>query len=367
MATTDRASTEAPAHDDSRRVSILLGALFGLAGMGSSSAAVTLPLLGPDLGVTPGLAAWTISLYVLMLAVTTALYGRSPTWSASGAAAGRLVLMTVGALVEADGPDDRAPCSAARARAGCRSGRRADAGVADAVASVQGDGPRPRVGRLAGTAAAISCLGPLAGGAGGVGARVAGGDGAAHPRHPGRPVPVARADRRWQRCRARHRRGGPGRLTAAGMVLLVQSPSAGIAVAAIGAGLLVLGVPAVSASVRRRPEGFLPVEVVRNAGRRAQRDRRRCRPASWFALLIALPAVLWPTAGRHGRSGSRWCPSAVVALGVPRVTGPAARPSRRRALDRGGRRWSPPAPCSVASLGAHWVNAPLLVARDHAR
>ena len=61
---------------DSRRVSTLLGVLFGLAGMGSSSAAVALPILGPDLGVSSGIAAWTISLYVLMLAVTTAVYGR---------------------------------------------------------------------------------------------------------------------------------------------------------------------------------------------------------------------------------------------------------------------------------------------------
>ena len=44
--------------------------------MGSSSAAVALPLLADDLDVSAGLAAWAISLYVLMLAVTTALYGR---------------------------------------------------------------------------------------------------------------------------------------------------------------------------------------------------------------------------------------------------------------------------------------------------
>src|SRR4029079_14488242 len=46
--------------DDSRRVSLLLGLLFGLAGMGSSSAAVALPLMGEDLGVGVGVAAWTI-------------------------------------------------------------------------------------------------------------------------------------------------------------------------------------------------------------------------------------------------------------------------------------------------------------------
>ena len=63
-------------HDDSGRVSLLLGLLFGLAGMGSSSAAIALPLMGADLGVSVGVAAWTISLYALMLAVTTAVYGR---------------------------------------------------------------------------------------------------------------------------------------------------------------------------------------------------------------------------------------------------------------------------------------------------
>ena len=62
--------------DDSGRVSVLLGVLFGLAGMGSSSAAIALPLIADDFGVTSGHATWTISLYALMLAVTTAVYGR---------------------------------------------------------------------------------------------------------------------------------------------------------------------------------------------------------------------------------------------------------------------------------------------------
>ena len=86
-------------------LAVLAGVLFGLAGMGSSSAAVTLPLLGPDLGVTPGLAAWTISLYVLMLAVTTAVYGRvSDLVGVRAPLLAGLVLMSVGALVAALAP-----------------------------------------------------------------------------------------------------------------------------------------------------------------------------------------------------------------------------------------------------------------------
>ena len=91
--------------DDSRRVANLLGLLFGLAGLGSSSAAVALALLADDLGVSAGLAAWVISLYVLMLAVTTALYGRvSDLVGVRGPLLAGLVLMSVGALVAAVAP-----------------------------------------------------------------------------------------------------------------------------------------------------------------------------------------------------------------------------------------------------------------------
>ena len=68
--------------DDSRRVSMLIGVLFGLAGMGSAAAAVALPALGQDFDLSVGGTAWTISLYALMFAVTTALYGRF--WGLSG-------------------------------------------------------------------------------------------------------------------------------------------------------------------------------------------------------------------------------------------------------------------------------------------
>ncbi|HEX8343382.1 MAG TPA: MFS transporter, partial [Actinoplanes sp.] len=61
---------------DARRVSVLVGLLFGLAGMGSSSAAIALPVLATDLHISTGVSAWAISLYALMLAVATAVYGR---------------------------------------------------------------------------------------------------------------------------------------------------------------------------------------------------------------------------------------------------------------------------------------------------
>src|SRR3954453_6834998 len=69
-------ATTLSAAADARRVSALVGLLFGLAGMGSSSTAIALPVLATDLGVSTGVSAWAISLYALMLAVATAVYGR---------------------------------------------------------------------------------------------------------------------------------------------------------------------------------------------------------------------------------------------------------------------------------------------------
>ena len=61
---------------DAGRVAALVGLLFGLAGMGSAAVAVTLPAIAADLGLSTGGASWIISLYALMLAVATAVYGR---------------------------------------------------------------------------------------------------------------------------------------------------------------------------------------------------------------------------------------------------------------------------------------------------
>jgi MFS family permease len=140
----------------------------------------------------------------------------------------------------------------------------------------------------------------------------------------------------------------------------VQSPSAGIAVAAVGAGLLVVGVPAVTASVRRRPGGFLPVEVIRNPVVVRSAVAAAAVPASWFALLIALPAVLLADGWEAWQVGLAMVPSAAVALGVPRVTGPLLdRVGAGRSIVVAGLVAS--GALLVASLGAHWVSAPLLV------
>src|SRR3954468_9753331 len=146
------------------RVPLLVGLLFGLTGLGSSSAAIVLPVLGDDLGVSIGISAWAISLYALMLAVATAVYGR-----VSDLVGQRLpllvgvVLMTTGALAGALAPNFGVLLGA-RIVQGAGAAAVPTLGVAIVTARFSGRSRGIALGRVAGIAAAVSCLGPLAGG-----------------------------------------------------------------------------------------------------------------------------------------------------------------------------------------------------------
>ena len=110
------------------------------------------------------MAAWTISLYVLMLAVTTAVYGRVS--DLVGVRLPLLVgigLMTGGALVAALAPS-YGVLLAARICQGAGAAAVPTLGVAILSARYDGEVRGLAFGRLAGIAAAVSCLGPLVGG-----------------------------------------------------------------------------------------------------------------------------------------------------------------------------------------------------------
>ena len=149
--------------------------------------------------------------------------------------------------------------------------------------------------------------------------------------------------------------------TAAGLVLLVQSPASGVVVATAGALLLALGVPAVAAWVRRRPEGFLPRRVVREPVVVRSALAASAVPAAWFALLIAVPAVL----AARGLDAAAGGPGAGARARSP-ASSPPGWPGRcSRASGRPGR-WSPPTrrprvALGVAALGAARGSAAILV------
>lgn len=307
---------------DARRISLLVGLLFGLAGMGSSSAAIALPVLARDLDVSTGVSAWAISLYALMLAVATAVYGRVS--DLVGIRLPLLVgvgLMTAGALVGSLAPVFPV-LLAARIFQGAGAAAVPTLGVAIISFRFHGAVRAAALGRVAGVAAAVSCLGPLAGGSieGLLGWRAV----IALPMLGALLVPLL-----W---RSLPTEGSGARLdllgavlvagTAAGVVLLVQSPSTGPAVAAVGAALLVLGAPSVAWWVRRRPHGFLPLSVIRNPAVVRSALAAAAVPAAWFALLIAVPAVLVGRGWEPWLVGVALLPSAVTGLLAPRVAGP---------------------------------------------
>ena len=307
---------------DARRVSTLVGLLFGLAGMGSSSAAIALPAVAADLDVSTGVSAWAISLYALMLAVATAVYGRVS--DLLGIRLPLLVgvgLMTGGALAGAIAPSFGV-LLAARIFQGAGAAAVPTLGVAIVAARYAGQVRGVALGRVAGIAAAVSCLGPLVGGSieGFLGWRAV----IALPMLGALLVPSL-----W---RALPTAGSGARLdllgavlvagTAAGVVLLVQSPSTGPVVAAVGGVLMVLGIPLVAMRVRHRPHGFLPRSVIRNAVVVRSALAAAAVPAAWFALLIAVPAVLVGRGWEPWVVGVALLPSVVTGLLAPRVAGP---------------------------------------------
>jgi MFS family permease len=307
---------------DAGRVAALVGLLFGLAGMGSAAVAVTLPAIAEDLDLTTGGASWIISLYALMLAVATAVYGR-----VADLAGIRLPLiigvgiMASGALLGALAPSYEL-LLAARLMQGTGAAAVPVLGMAIVSARYEGGVRTTALGKVAGTAAAVSALGPLAGGL--VEDALSWRAVVALPALGLLVVPAL-----W---RALPTQGSGARLdvlgavlvagTATGLVLLVQSPASGALVATIGALLLALGVPAAASRVRRRPEGFLPLVVVREPVVVRSALAASAVPAAWFALLIAVPAVLAAQGWTPLSIGLALVPSAVTGFLAPQLAGP---------------------------------------------
>jgi MFS family permease len=307
---------------DAGRVAALVGLLFGLAGMGSAAVAVTLPAIAADLDLSTGGVSWVISLYALMLAVATAVYGRVA--DLAGIRLPLLVgvaLMAGSAVLGALAPSYEV-LLAARLLQGSGAAAVPVLGMAIVSARYDGSVRTNALGRVAGTAAAVSALGPLAGGL--VEDLLSWRAVVALPALGLLVVPAL-----W---RAVPSEGTGARLdllgavlvagTASGLVLLVQSPSSGIAVAVAGALLLALGVPAATAWVKRRPEGFLPMAVVREPVVVRSALAASCVPAAWFALLIAVPAVLAVRGWTPLEVGLALVPSAVTGFLAPRLAGP---------------------------------------------
>ena len=306
----------------SGRTAALLGGLFALAGMGSAAAAVALVPLADSFDVSVAAASWTISLYVLTLGVATAVYGRVA--DLVGPRLPMLVglgLMTFGALLAALAPTFGVHL-VARLFQGAGAAAVPTLGATIITTRYVGEVRSAALLRLAGVTAAGSCLGPLLGGIAvdTVGWRAA----IALPVLGLLLVPML-----WSSLDV----GGSGArldilgavvtaVAAAGLVLLVQSPSTGLTVALVGLGLLILGVPAAALRVRHRPHGFLPLSVVRNPLVVRSAIAAAAIPAAWFALLVAVPGVLIGHGWDSWEVGLALVPCALVGLLTPRLARP---------------------------------------------
>jgi MFS family permease len=312
----------APDETAAKRTALVLGILFGLAGMGSSGAALALAPLADTYHVGMGAAAWTISLYALTFGVGTAVYGRvADLQGPRFPMVVGLSLMTFGALVAAMAPTFELHL-AGRLFQGAGAAAVPTLGAAILTARFSGRVKSTALLRLAGVAAAMTSVGPLAAGllVDALSWRFA----IALPILGVLVVPLL-----WSSMHV----GGTGArldlvgavltaLAAGGVVLLLQSPSTGAAVALTGALLVVLGAPAVALWVRRRPDGFLPLSVIRNPRVVRSAVAAAAIPASWFALLVAIPAVLLADGWAPWQVGLALVPAGVVGLVTPRVAGP---------------------------------------------
>lgn len=322
------------------RSAALLGVLFGLAAMSTSAVTVALPQLSGELGVTPATAVWMVTAYTVALAVATPTHGRLadmvgirlPLALGIGA-------MALGALVSALAPNFTV-LVVARVVQGM--GAAAVPVLATALISARwhGDQQSAALGRVAGVAATLSALGPIAGG----GLEQLGGWrwSVALPVLGALAIPAL-----WRVAPG----GGSGEridkvgavlvaLASSGLVLVIQSPSAGPVAGTVGAALLVLAAPAVAWRVRAHPDGFLPRRIITNATVLRSAFAAAAVPASWFALLLGVPlaAAAWG-----------WTPLATGLLLVPAAALGFASPMvAQRVLARFGARRTIALACPTA-------------------
>jgi Major Facilitator Superfamily len=149
-------------------------------------------------------------------------------------------------------------------------------------------------------------------------------------------------------------------MAATGLVLLIQSPSAGLVTAVVGGALLLFGVPATALHVRARPDGFLPREIITNGTVLRSAFATAAVPASWFALLLGVPLAAASWGWSPLATGALLVPSAAIGFVSPRLA--------RAVIDRVGARLTIAVACPtavlallVAALGGA-VESPVLLA-----
>jgi MFS family permease len=307
---------------DARRAAMLLGTLIALTIIGSSAVTVAVPVVRADLGLDVSSAAWIFAVFSLCFAVATAVFGRIADLAGlrTPLVVG-VVLMAVGAAVVGLAPTLRVVLLG-RVVQGIGSG--AVPVLANGIIAARWHGPARSAlfGTLMAVVSVVSGSGPVIGG-----------------------TVEAVLGWRWvfalpalglllivpiARLAPTERHGGevdlPGivatSLAVAGLVALIQAPTAGARVGVVGLVLLVVGVPLAAMRVRARPNGFLPLAVLRNGQVMRAAFAGMTLLAAYFAMLLAAPELLAAARGwRPLQVGVVLLPAAITGAVVARYAG----------------------------------------------
>jgi MFS family permease len=283
---------------------------------------VAVPVVRADLGLDVSSAAWIFAVFSLCFAVATAVFGRIADLAGlrTPLVVG-VVLMAVGSAIVGLAPS-LPIILAGRVVQGIGSG--AVPVLANGIVAARWDGPARSAlfGTLMAVVSVVSGSGPVIGG-----------------------TVEAVLGWRWvfalpalglllivpiARLAPTERHGGeldvPGvaatSLAIAGLVGLIQAPTAGAGVGVIGLVLLVLGVPLAAMRVRARPNGFLPLAVLRDGQIMRAAVAGMTLLAAYFAMLLAAPELLAATRGwRPLQVGIVLLPAAIAGAAAARYAG----------------------------------------------
>jgi len=340
---------------------VLLGLLFGVAGLANSSAALSLNSIAGDLEVSKGVATWSVTLYALVLSVGTAVYGRlADRHGFRRPLATGVVLLAAGSVIAALAPTF-AVHIVGRIVQGLGAGAIPTLGMAVVNSRYRDLTRSSALVTLSVVGIVAGAVGPLAVGSlldvanwrWAVGLSVIG---------LILLVPV------WGAL------GGEAvgasldlvgaflvTVTASGAMLLLSSPATGALVAVIGGVLLCGGLPLAVVWFRTHPDGFLPRAVTRSTVVFGPAVAASALTASWYALLVALPWELSAEGWSNVAIGFALVPGAVVGVALRgRLTLVGKRLGSAGSLSRG--MLITGVALALAASGVQWHQPVLLVA-----
>lgn len=308
--------------DSGRAAALLLGTLIALTIIGSSAIAVAIPVVRRDLDLSVSDAAWIFSVFSLCFAIATATFGRIA--DLVGLRTPLIVgicLMAVGSVLVGVAPSFPV-LMVGRVVQGAGAG--AVPVLVNGIVAARWTGlERARVfGALIAVVAIVSGSGPAIGG-----------------------VVEALLGWRWvfalpamgvlliapiTRLAPAERQAGSFDVAGAvatsavvaGLLALLQAPSAGAGVGIVGAALLIVGVPSAVRLTRARPDGFLPRRVITSAELMRAAFAALALLATYFAMLLAAPELLDGAQGWSAlQIGVALLPAAIAGAIASRTAG----------------------------------------------